>query len=207
MHIIDNQYNIKPIHLDVVHKLLIVKNLLLVLWNMCNHFIINYFKTIYKDVFLRMRQITAAIDVLSEVNNLFSGKHYYFSNTITQVSRRRISDCLYASVSFMDGSPSVVGLPFCAKNKKKDTFFTISTFVMSLRRAFVCSCTSIAHFFGKQCTIVCLSDGNNSIMYHNSELSGNTEAYFDRLYASVSFTYGSLSDALSGSCLFSDSNC
>lgn len=187
MHIIDNQHNVKPAHLNDVHKLSIVKNLPLVLRNMCNHFIISYFKTIYKDVFLRMRQIPAVINVLSEVNNLFSGKHYYFSNTITYVTQRRISDCLYASVSFMDGSRSVAGLPFCAKNKKKDTFFTIPTFEMSLRRAFVCSCTSIAHFFGKQCTIVCLSDGNNSIMYHNSELSGNTEAYLDSSYAFVSF--------------------
>ncbi len=208
MHIIDNQYNIKPIHLYVVHKLLIVKNLLLVLRNMCNHFIINYFKTIYKDVFLRMRQITAAIDVLSEVNNLFSGQHYYFSNTITQVSRRHISDCLYASVSFMDGSPSVVGLPFCAKNKKKDTFFTISTFVVSLRCAFVCSCASIAFFLGKPFAMVCLSlDNNSNTDNNNIDFQGDTGASFDRLYASVSLSKnGSSSGALLGDCLFCDSN-
>ena len=80
---------------------------------------------------------------------------------------------------------------FGAKCKTTDARFTISTFVVSLRCAFVCSCASIALFLGKPFTMVCLSDGNNSIMYHNTELSGDTEAYFDRLYASVSFMYGS----------------
>ena len=95
---------------------------------------------------------------------------------------------------------------FGAKCKTTDARSTISTFVVSLRCAFVCSCASIALFLGKPFTMVCLSDGNNSIMYHNTELSGDTKAYFDRLYASVSFMYGSLSDALFGNCLFCDSN-
>ena len=95
---------------------------------------------------------------------------------------------------------------FGAKCKITDARSIISTFVVSLRCAFVCSCASIALYLGKPFTMVCLSDGNNSIMYHNTELSGDTKAYFDRLYASVSFMYGSLSDALFGNCLSCDSN-
>ncbi len=111
----------------------------------------------------------------------------------TSFSVKQRPDCLHLSVlSYTFIRQSLIeGLPFCAQKGKTGSFYTNSIFMVSLRCAFVCSCASIALFLGKPFTMVCLSDGNNSIMYHNTELSGDTEAYFDRLYASVSFMYGS----------------
>ena len=125
----DNQRNTMLMRLSRAHRFLIVSVLPPVLLNVRNCLIINHLKLFYKDVFLRMRQIPAAINVLSEVKNQVSGNLYYLSNLITLVIQRRISDCSYAAVSFMYGNPSVLGLPFYAKNNNSDTLFKSSLFV------------------------------------------------------------------------------
>lgn len=93
---------------------------------------------------------------------------------------------------------------FGAKCKTTDARFTISTFVVSLRCAFVCSCASIAFFLGKPFAMVCLSlDNNSNTDNNNIDFQGDTGASFDRLYASVSLSKnGSSSGALLGDCLF-----
>ena len=182
----DNQRNTMLMRLSRAHRFLIVSVLPPVLLNVRNCLIINHLKLFYKDVFLRMRQIPAAINVLSEVKNQVSGNLYYLSNLITLVIQRRISDCSYAAVSFMYGNPSVLGLPFYAKNNNSDTLFTISTSMVSLRCAFVCSCASNALFWGKPSPWACLSVDNNTDN-NNIDFQGDAEAYSDSSYASVSF--------------------